>query len=155
MRMRVTPIATLLVILVTVSAQADEHVWEHDWGALATNRDELNALTSMLELFPQWSFDVHFGKPAKLSSANYSGGIVEVDGNLIKIDVSKEIANFMHQNRLIAYLIVKELVELWMVFGDHEHVVLEMHFAERGTEGKTLFAMGETSGAAVKVTMSK
>ncbi len=97
--------------------------------------------------------------PYALDTTRFMAETVRVDEGFVEIDVSKDIALLMGRQRMLAYLIVKELVDLWTDIGGHEQVSLSLFYDDDEdypySDDYVLFAIGETAGSAVKVTMAQ
>ena len=98
--------------------------------------------------------------PYALDTTAFMGEAVRVDEGFVEIDVSKDIALSMNRQRLLAYLIVKELVEMWEHLGGYDYVTLYMFYDDDPDDPHSrdyvLFAIGETTeNGIVKVTMGR
>ena len=139
------------------SRSRDNQAWVH-----ATTERDLEIMMSLVELFPPYMFDstTHY-RPGSSTPAADGSGFPERWGYYVLVDradltfvVTRDRAEELVSLRIMAYLLLRELVIVWTEHSGHKNVTVSIAYTPVD-EDPVVFAIGFKTELGIKVVMAE
>ena len=136
----------------------DEDGRNHTTWVYATKQRDMERMLALATLFPRYTFDsASETRPGWRRTAPKArakmGYYILVDGGDVTFIVTKDRAAELNNSRMLAYLVISELVKMWREHGGYSDATVSFAFADGG-EPPVVFAVGLWTDIGVKLVMS-
>ena len=130
--------------------QAQHAVWIH--GTEVRDRDRM---AEIAKLFPPYMFDStqEYMPGCCVGDPKSFGYIILVDGGEVTFVITENRANELSGSRMLAYVLLSELVRMWRNYGGYDSVIVSLSYVP-AFKDMVVFAYGYTTDIGVKVVMS-